>query len=276
MQAVAQLENVDRRTLALLALAKPSGVSLVNWLFRRHVDDGRIVIRTTTERERLEMLRTSSAAPDDCGPEMIAAPARGAMLAFTPRRTEMTAAGPRQRHDGYMMRRAARVGDAFDVMTDQAKRAHSRKGNDAGPFQPPFTIGQVEIAREYATLTERCNASGVKCASLEALRAAASGGGDREVAILRDFQRLRAFHRRIGDGVAKEVRRVRPGVDKRRAIRARYLVDAVCLGGMTLDWVLRDCKWPRNGQSRASLRAALCGALDRMQGYDLARPQDRA
>ncbi len=241
-----------------------------------------------------------SAPPAACGPEIIAAPARGPMQVFVPREMVVTDAGNLvSRRAGYLGRDGARVADAFDLMTMNAIKAQpkvvaaARRDYDrrrgAMPrhsvpefvepaFVPPFTHGQVAAARDYAALTERCEASGVSCASLEAV-GRGSGGGDREAAIFRDFARLRSLHRRIGDGLAKEVRRHRPSATggKRSAIRVRTLVDMVCLGNMTLDEVLRNHGWAsKNDAVRSDLRAALCAALDRMQGYDLDRPQNVA
>jgi hypothetical protein len=98
-----------------------------------------------------------------------------------------------------------------------------------------------------------------------------SGGGDREVAILRDIGQLRALHARIGNGLAQEVRRIRPNGAKRKPIYVRRLVDMVCLGDEALDDVLRFHRWTLNQKAREGLRVALCAALERMQGYDLAK-----
>lgn len=211
-----------------------------------------------------------------CGEAIPVAPARGPMLAFTPRRMEPTKGGRFvSRHDGFEGRSAARVADVFDLMEKQARNRHAalvRKAEAGGEepprFVPPFSVGQVEIARQYAALTERCAASGVKCSSLEALRNQGQGG-DREAAVFRDFEQLRVFHRRIGNGLVKEVRRIRPGGRKRQAIYARYLVDQVCLGGRSLGEVLEVCGWQSNGKSRDALRRGLCASLDRMRGFDL-------
>lgn len=245
------------------------------------------------EAERIAAIKARAQPPASVGPEIIAAPARGPMQVFVPREMVVTDAGNLvSRRAGYLGRDGARVADAFDLMTMNALKAHpkviaaARRDYDervapmpqkSAPafvepaFVPPFTHGQVAAARDYAALTERCNASGMSCASLEAV-GRGSGGGDREAAIFRDFTRLRSLHRRIGDGLAKEVRRHRPSATggKRSAIRVRTLVDMVCLGNMTLDEVLRRHGWTsKNGMIVADLRAALCKALDRMQGYDL-------
>lgn len=213
--------------------------------------------------------------PEVCGPEIPVAPARGPMLHFTPRRMEVTESGGIvRRHDGGG-RDAARVADVFDLMEKQARNRHARamaqaeaRGEERLPrFHPPFSIGQVEIGREYAALTERCDAAGVKCSSLEALHRAGGGGGDREEAIFRDFHQLRSLHRRIGDGVVKQVRRQRPGGRKRSAIRARHLVDEVCLSGRSLSEVLERCGWNINGEAVEALRRDLGAVLDRMRGF---------
>lgn len=252
------------------------------------------------ELERIAALKARAQPPVSCGPEIPVAPARGPMQVFVPREMVVTDAGNLvARRSGYKGRDGARVADAFDLMTMNALKAHPKavalarrdydrrsrelraQGREPRPFVepvfvPPFTHGQVSAARDYAALTERCQSSGLACSSLEALRAG-SHGGDREAAIFRDFARLKALHRRIGDGLAKEVRRHRPSATggSRSAIRVRTLVDQVCIGGMTLDRVLRAHGWSsRNEVVRADLRNALCGALDRMQGYDLSRPQN--
>ena len=232
-------------------------------------------------------LLDAAMVPASCGPEIPVAPARGPVEEFTPREMVQTEAGNFvSRHAGYQGRTALRVEDAFDKMTRNARKAHDglvarakREGKPApAGFVPPFTHGQVSAARDYAALSERCAAFGMSCSSLEAVQRG-GGGGDREAAIFRDFARLRSLHRRIGSGLAKEVRRHRPSTTggKRSAIRVRVLVDQVCLGGMTLDEVLEAHGWrSHNDTVRADLRTALCDALDRMQGYRTANPQNVA
>lgn len=250
--------------------------------------------RLAEEAERLRLVRAAGQRPAGCSDEIIDAPARPFVIAETPRRTVMTAHGPRQERDGLPGQDRVRCGDAFDVMHDQAVRAHAgvvsrwRKANAhlteeqrrkrEPAFEAPFTPGQEQAGRDYALLSERVAASGVKCSSIEALRGG-SGNGDREEAMLADFQRLRSMHRRIGDGLAKEVRRQRPSATggARSAIRVRTLVDQVCIGGLSLDSVLEAHGWKAGDTvARAGLRDALCGALNRMQGYDLAKPQNVA
>lgn len=251
------------------------------------------------EAKRIKAIKDRAVPPVSCGPEIAPAPARGPMQVFVPREMVVTDAGNLvSRRAGYMGRDGARVADAFDLMTMNALKAHPKviaaaerahderasaseaQGMHPRPFRepafvPPFTHGQVAAARDYAALTERCEAAGISCSSVDAVDS--GSGGDREAAIFRDFARLRMLHYRIGDGLAKEVRRHRPSATggKRAAIRVRTLVDQVCLGNMTLDEVLRRHGWTsKNEAVRADLRAALRAALDRMQGYDLHKPQN--
>lgn len=237
--------------------------------------------RLQAEAAACAELISAAEIPFECGSEVPVAPARGAFVTFTPRRTELTASGPRTRPDGFRGRRAIRGADAFDVMRVQAERAHGaalcraeKAGAKPPVFDAPFTDGQVEAGRAYAALSERCAASGVKCSSLEAQAGGGGRGGDREVAMLRDFGELRRLHRRIGGGLAKEVRHIRPKGRKRSAISVRVLVDQVCIGGLSLSAVLDRHGWAVDTQSRNGLRQALCAALDRMRGYKCAEPQN--
>ena len=242
--------------------------------------DGRDRVRAEmADRDgRVRAVLDAARPPSECGPEIPVAPGRGPMQSFVHREMVLTDAGNYTlRRAGYAGRCTARVADGFDVMTEQARRSHARKGKDAPPFIPPFTNGQVAIGRDYAALTERCASAGVKCSSMESFSGGGSQGGDREAAIFRDLQRLRAFHARIGQGLAKEIRRTRPsanGGDQRQAIHTRRLVDMVCLGGYTLKKILTIHHWQPNANVIKGLRADLCRALDRMQGYDLDRPQN--
>lgn len=218
---------------------------------------------------------SAAAPPPECGPEIPVAPARGPMRAVTGRNMERTDAGGfRSVRTGYFEegeagpRQHAVVSDVFDLMLLQSRKAHVRHHGEDAPWEPPFSKGQISAARDYAALTERVAASGVSCASLEAVRG--GGTGDREVAIFRDIQRLRALHARIGDGLVKEVRRVRPSRRGKAAsaIRARTLVDQVCLGQMSVAHVLARHGWSaKDDRSLRLLREGLCAALDRMQGY---------
>lgn len=239
------------------------------------------VARLQREAERIAAIKARVEVPVECGPEISIAPGRGPMIRFTPREIRQTDTGGFvSTRSGFDGRDAARVADVFDEMERAAIKAHQalqvrrrREGKDPQPYRPLFTPGQISAGRDYAALVERVNASGVKCSSLEAINTGGCGGGDREEAVLRDFQRLRALHRRVGGGLAKEVRRIRPsqnGGRARSAIYVRRLVDLVCLGGLSLERVLALHGWAKDGRSIKALRLSLCSALDRMQGYDLA------
>lgn len=250
------------------------------------------------EADAWRAILTRATPPAECGPAIPVAPARGATVTFVPREVAITDAGNwRVVPSGHEGRHGARVASVFDTMTLAAQKAHARKvkqaekahqraiveAKRAGKPEPewrapvwrtPFTKGQVTVALDYAALTERCQSAGLKCASLETVGGGGTGNGSREEAILADLQRLRMYHARIGDGLAKEVRRFRPGGRKRHAIRVRTLVDMVCIGGRSLEAVLLVHGWQKNGEIVESIRRSLCSALDRMQGYDLARAQN--
>ena len=225
------------------------------------------------ERARGAEMLSRAAPPVECGPRIPVAPARGPMITFTPREVVKTDAGNyRSVPTGHKGRKAARVADAFDNMTRDAIKAHMRLGGDDASFVPPFSVGQIEAGREYAALVERVASSGLGCASLEAAGRGGSGGEGVQAAVFRDIERLRFLRARIGNGLAKEVRRFRPDGDKRRVILARGLVDQVCVEGLSLEAVLKRHGWGINTRCREALRAALCSALDRMRGFDLVRP----
>lgn len=248
----------------------------------RFVMVGAAPTRLDAERARVVEMLARAAPPVSCGPEMPVAPARGPMFTFQPREMVVTEAGGRRSvRTGYRGRDAAQVADVFHRMEAAARSRHARaakraqaEGRDVPVFVPPFDPGQVEAARDYAALSERVACSGVKCSSLEAQSGGSGGNGSREEAMLADFQRLRALHRRIGSGLAREVRRIRPEGRKRRAIRVRTLVDLVCLGGVPLSAVLRRHGWAVDAGAVEGLRRSLAAALDRMRGYDLDRPRN--
>lgn len=217
------------------------------------------VFRQVDEADRVAAILSAATPPSDVGPVPVA-PARGAMRLELVRETVN---GLTKRNQGRRMEQA----DVFDVMIAQARRRH---GDSDAPFVAPFSPGQVYMARHYRDLTERYEAGGVKCSSLEAGREGGEGGGFMD-AYLADGRMLEALHRRIGMGEAMVVRRIRPSKrGTKTGITDRRLVDMVCLGGLTFDQVLARHGWAPKGEHRIALRAALCGALDRMQGYDLA------
>jgi hypothetical protein len=194
------------------------------------------------------------------------APAAGARKVTTP---YALLPGGSRRREGHMGRSRVERADVFDRMVEAARRAHARRGEDAGPFVAPVTPGQAAIGRHYAGLVERHEAGAVRCASLEAWVQGGGGGGSVTDARLAEGREIAALRRRIGDGVAMSVRRVRPSARGAGAgaITDRALVDAVCLGDADLSDVLRRHGWSVDGKNREALRRALVGALDRMQGY---------
>ncbi len=209
--------------------------------------------------------------PPECGPKIIAAPARGPTVAMSLREVVRGEDGAaRVVNTGYSGRKPARAADAFDLMEDDNRRAHKRAGGNGEPV-PLFTVGQKMAGRDYAALVERVHSSGLSCASMEAAGRGDGSGGGRQDAMFQDIERLRRMRRRIGDGIAREMRRYRQG-DGRRAIRCITLVEMVCVEGRSLEAVLDAHGWPKNGRERLALRTALCSALDRMRGYGLVRP----
>jgi hypothetical protein len=227
------------------------------------------VARLESERVRIDAIKAAGKVPRLCGDAIPVAPARGPMIRFTPREARLSeCGGVVVWKSGEAGRDGARVADTFDKMEREAIRYHRRRGDDAGPYVPLFTSGQIAAGRDYATLVERVSASGVKCSSIEAQSGSGGqSGGGREEAMLADFQRLRALQHRIGNGLAKEVRRIRPSGRKRSAIYARRLVDLVCLSDTSIEDVLDRHGWAVDHKSRKALRRSLCAALDRMQGY---------
>ncbi|WP_444460064.1 hypothetical protein [Rhodobacter capsulatus] len=153
-----------------------------------------------------------AAAPQSCGPEIAAAPARGAALRFqpvamVPKGAEGFAAEPA----GYRGRDAVRRADLFDKMD----RAAQRRGQAA-----PFSPGQVLAGRSYAALAEFVSAGGVKCSSLEGRIGGGAGGLDWIERHAQAAARLARMQARIGPGAALSVRRVRPRNAPKRAARA--------------------------------------------------------
>ncbi|RVW00014.1 hypothetical protein EKE94_03265 [Mesobaculum littorinae] len=219
--------------------------------------------RPLTEAERIDLVRAAGRVPDGCGPAMPEAPARGPVRAFEPKAFyPKGAADWESKPAGYEGRKALAVADAFDLMA----RAAARSKRDQ-----PFTPTQVAMGRSYAALTEKLAAAGVKLSSVEGRAGGSGQGGDVTDRRLIEAERLAALHRRIGTGIAMEVRRQRPSrtsaTDRpRRSFTDRQLIDAVCLEGRTISDVLDSFGWKVYGDTRAAVRTALCKALDRMVG----------
>jgi len=197
----------------------------------------------------VEMMRAFGAAPEVSGTETVAvAPARGPVVKIDIPETYLAADGTVVTLSaGVHGRRPVRRRDVFDRMGDC------------------LTSAQIAIGRDYRALTERHTSAGVRCSSLEASRSGGGSGGGWIDAVLTDRARLAALHRRIGDGSALAVRRLRPSSrGSRTSITDRRLVDMVCLEDATLSGVLRARGWAQRGAARAALRQALAAALERM------------
>ncbi|MDS9467337.1 hypothetical protein RGQ15_07085 [Paracoccus sp. MBLB3053] len=216
--------------------------------------------KRAAEAQRLAKVRNAGAIPEECGPAILAAPARGGFVLH--RNLELLPVGDKVEavHRGYGGRSAIRRADVFDAMIASAQR---RK-------QPwPLTPGQIAIGRRYADLVMMLKADGTKLSRLDASTGSADGGNwmDHRLELSDEVATLR---KRIGPGIALSVRRVRPsdrGDDQRGPILDRVLVDMVCVEGRTLDQVLKAHGWSVKGSHRKSITHALSEALDRMIGY---------
>lgn len=236
--------------------------------------NARMAAKMAAEAGRIAEVVARGIVPDACGPDIPAAPARGAFQVFRPMTIVPGSAGTavpagyRAPGEG-AFRAAIRRADVFDMMERDARLAHERAGADT-PFVAPFTPAQVQMGRDYRDLTERHAAGGVRCASLEAGRGGGGSGGEFIDAYVDEGLRLAALHRRIGAGAAISVRRIRPGrrgSHARGIILDRALVDMVCLCDKRLGQVLRKHGWEPDRKLRDALALALAAALDRMLGY---------
>ena len=194
--------------------------------------------------------------------EVLLAPARGKMVAC-PQMTVL-AVGAEDfvvAPERYRAGAPGRERDIFDDMTDRA----TRRGGDK-----PFTVGQVAVGRAYRDFAQKVMAAGYKTSST--FDARVDGGRvDFMNQYLRDVYRLGMFQRAIGSDVALSPRQMAVhSMDRgaRRLITTRDLVDSICLrepkGGLSA--VLVAHHWSVSARNVKALRAALCAALERMQG----------
>lgn len=226
------------------------------------------------EGDRVDAVKRGGLAPMEVGPEVVLiAPARGPVIASRPIQFVPEGAHAfRMVEAGYRGRSNMREEDVFDRMCAQVKRRDAKA-------DMPFTKKQINTARDYRALYEWVQAAGVKCSSIG--RDAAGGGGrvDFMDIYAQQSARLRWADRRIGDGVAKEVRRVRPSkagrvtIDEgalrkidRVLITRRKLVQMVCIADRSLSAVLEFHQWSVTGENRKTLRAALWSILDDLSG----------
>ncbi|WP_147435536.1 hypothetical protein [Paenirhodobacter hankyongi] len=248
----ARLSAAQRLAAGELLAVRPAEISVTRWL-------------TMGEAGRRAALLRAATAPEVCGPEIPVAPARGACRVFTVRQirpgTRNTIEDAGYQGPGEAQpRKAVRAADVFDRMDARAQAAKK---------PAPFTPGQIAIARLYRTLVERHEAGAIKLSSLEGRTGGSGRGVDVTDLRLEEARKIALLRRRIGDGAAMVVRRVRPSARGAGAsiILDRRLVDAVCLEDMDPSAVLVAHGWTAKGEHRERLRNALMAALDRMQGY---------
>lgn len=224
----------------------------------------RATARTQGERARLDAVLSRATPIEGCGPLIPIAPARGPQVVVTPRRMvpdPKDDTGWKVEDMGWRGFNAVRAADVFD---DLARRASKRKA------APPFTVGQVQVARLYRDLVERHDAGGMRCSSFEAGRGGSSSGGEFIDAFIEEGRVIDLLRSRIGTGVAMAVRRVRPsarGEGGARIIHDRVLVDEICLHGRSFRDVLERHGWACDGRRVQALVAILAAVLTRMQGY---------
>lgn len=219
--------------------------------------------KAAAEAEALRKIKARATPPEVCGPELAVAPAQGRLIPFQPVVLMIDAKGQEQAIEmGYRGRAAAHVEDVFDRMHARQTAAHREAHGLL------FNPAQVAIARLYRALVEdlaRGNLRGTN------LMSSGGGGGDHDgwlVAIADRRAQVEAMRRRVGDGYALPMRRVRPSRRGRRvAIRHLDLVDQVCVGQMMISDVLARAGWGAKGELRHALRCELQECLDRMQGY---------
>jgi len=214
----------------------------------------------------MALMKAACRPPAGTGPALVqVAPARGHMVAFQPVAMFQRGDGAIEaRPDSFDGRRVTRRGDAFDRMQEHADRAARLAGRRRVLL---FTPGQIDIGREYQALVERHRAAGVKLSSIEGRMGGSGDGGAFIVSVLRDRERIDDLRRKIGNGTALSLRRIRPSArGSRRAITDRALVDMVCLEERTITEVISAHGWKKCGSTIVAARAALVAALERMRG----------
>lgn len=213
--------------------------------------------RLEGEAKRIEAIKAQAAPPSAMSAATVA-PARGPQQ-LVPNFT-VTAGGIR-RTDGAHWRGLSPLAAAVA----QARLRHEARGSDA-PFVPPYGPGQVAMAEFYAALVEWRDGSAMRCSSFEAGREGGGSGHFIDTFLQRGFD-LAQLHQRIGNGVAMAPRRNMDRGNARRSITVRAAVDMAVLAGLPVKAILHRFGWVANMREMRELRAAICGALDRMQGY---------
>ena len=212
------------------------------------------------EDKRLAGVVASGLAPVECGPEMVSiAPARGRVIPFRNAETYLNADGDVETVDhGAHGRSAMRRADVFDLMIDQAAKRKKVFG---------LTITQIQMGRDYRDLVERHASAGVRCSSIEGMPGGGGDGTGFMDAVLDQGRQIDRWRTLIGDGLAMDVRRVRPSQrGERIAIKALDLVDRVCLEDKSISAVLKAHGWSNYGANITKLAHALSECLDQMSG----------
>lgn len=225
-------------------------------------------IRLLDEAGRVNAVLDQAVPPPSMGAAPIA-PARGPMR--IERSWDVLPGGTRRRAGSHGVDMCQ-----IEVMVAHAQRRHIDRTPDA-PFVPPFSASHIAVARDYRALVEWREGSALRCASLEAGRNTGSSGSGLFIdTFMQQGQWLAELHRRIGDGVAMDVRRHMDRGNTRRPIGVRALVDMVIVGDQDLTTVLQRFGWFADGKNRKVLKTQLVAALERMMGYRDAAPQNRA
>jgi hypothetical protein len=241
------------------SIASPAGPGLSASVIR--VAPAQVSVHLAAEARRIEGIKAQASPP----PAMIAAPiapARGPQQ-LVPSFTVTT--GGMRRVEGAHWQGLSPLAAAVA----QARLRHDARHPDAA-FVPPYDPAQVAVAEDYAALVEWRAGSALKCASLEAGRGG-SGSGLFIDSFIDQGKWLATLHARIGDGVAMSPRRHMDRGNGRRAITVRAAVDMLCLTGVPVKTILQRFGWTADMKDQRALRAAICGALDRMQGYHTER-----
>lgn len=219
------------------------------------------------EAVRIAAIKAAAAVPEECGPDIAPAPARGEFVLH--RNVELLPVGTDKVeavHRGFGGRSAIRRADAFDAMLAAAARAKR---------PAPLTPSQIAIGRRYHDLVELLSADGMK---LSQLQGSFGGAGktdwmDQRLVYADELARMR---RRLGVGPVMLLRRIRPS-QRGRALAPgeaapemftrRDLVDGACLRQMSIRRVLALFGWQTNGRNCKAAMGALSEALDAMIGY---------
>ena len=159
----------------------------------------------------------------------------------------------------------------LEIIVERARHRHEARGplNAKGeplPFVPPFTSGQISVARAYRDLVEWREGSPLRCSDLNGSTGGGGGAGLYIDSYIENGRWLDVLRARIGEVVVMDIRRHMDRGNARRAVTARVAVDLVVLSGLDLSAVLTRHGWAAKGTNRDALRSGLCSALDRMSG----------